>query len=198
VSATVEHVVRELKKAGPLNDPRIAEVKLASGEYVPNPMRTIPLRQHVREEVQRSIERVSLKFPDLSPDAAARMQAAERQAMAMMQAQRDYAKAAKSLRKTQHPALIAEADRMERSFWQEPPARSNMLKGRCAEEAYDLMTWFSAKPPNGSATGAYRKIAELIYGAQATKVANLKRGKKGVDNLKRACDRVLKERRRYA
>jgi hypothetical protein len=76
------------------------------------------------------------------------------------------------------------------AFRQEPPERVNALKWHCAAEAFDLMTFFSAKPPTGTPTGPFWEIAAMIYEAVT--------GETHTDvNIKRACDAILAARREH-
>jgi hypothetical protein len=71
---------------------------------------------------------------------------------------------------------------------QEPPEKADPLKYECAAEAYFVMECFSKKPITGTEGGAFRMIAAYIHEAVTGKVIN----------SKRACELVLKQRRRYA
>jgi hypothetical protein len=68
--------------------------------------------------------------------------------------------------------------------FQEPPETADMFKHRCAAEAFDLVEALTPKQPTGAADGPFHTIAVLLYGDPDA-------------NLKRACDRVLKLRRKY-
>jgi hypothetical protein len=168
----VEKIVEQLGRGGILNDPR------------PLAQRTTPLEDHVRAEVRRSWKRV-LEPPELPPDFVPSPEA-QRAMEAVHRTQRAYVKA---LRQTGLPALAAGADRVENTLWQEPPPRSNTRAYLWAAEVYDLMTWFSAKPPTGYAMGPFRTMVRVVFELD---------GAKPVENCERAASYfVLKSRHRH-
>jgi hypothetical protein len=75
-----------------------------------------------------------------------------------------------------------------RDVVQEPPPRANKLKHSCAAEAFFLMEMFSAKPPTFTEGGLFQIVAQKLYEAVT--------GRSDVD-LARACDWILRERRKY-
>jgi hypothetical protein len=154
-------VVRELEKGGALKDPRPGE-------------RLTPLADHALAEARRSIKRVrrlkTIKLPDgveLPKRTAA-----------------DYHKAGKAMRKI---GRTEDADWLE-AVRQTPPPRADVLNYRCAAEAFDLITFFSAKKPT-----KYRvcKIAEMIREGVT--------GKPHTDTTTMRCSAalVIRDRRRY-
>jgi hypothetical protein len=71
-------------------------------------------------------------------------------------------------------------------MYNKPASRTTLLKKRCAESAYRLVTVSSEHSPSTYDDGPVRKIAELIYGFHT--------GDYGAD-MKRACDLVVREMR---
>lgn len=130
---------------------------------------------YVTTEVQRSLGRVRLrdKPPFFVPKIAA--------------SAADYRKLGRLLRKM---GLTTWAEQLGASdhVVQEPPPRANALKHYCADEAFFLMEMFSASAPTFSTGGPFQIIAQKLYEAVT--------GRANVD-LERACDWVLRERRKY-
>ena len=192
----VVEIIDQLKEGGPLRDPRS-----------PPDDRT-PLEAHVAWEVQRSIDRVRLLRTDWSPAALAELRAQhglEPVTIAEPVTLADLRKAARLLRDASaalhkvalfddHRLAVPEIERISQELEgvrQIPPERAHALKYRSAAEAFDLMS-ISAKPPTGSNDGAFRIIAARIYAA----VNEVDDGEK-VDDIKRACDLVLADRKKY-
>jgi hypothetical protein len=163
----VAWIVEELEKGGTLKDPRHPEDRRTS------------LADHVRYEVQRSLNSVRLlqtfKWPDHVPP---------------LPTAADYRKAAQALRKVAFTEAQRTAIRELEAVRVLPPERMNALKYQCAAEAFDLMTFFSAKPPTGTERGPFRTIAvllcEAVTGQRHDKI-----------DMKRACGAVLRDRRKY-
>jgi hypothetical protein len=166
----VEEIVTQLQRAGALNDPR------------PFPRHTVPLADYVRAEIRRSAGRMLLAAPKLPPEYASKVEEGAAGLRARFKKQRVRVKA---LRKA---GLTAEADRVAHEIWWEPPNRADTPSYKCAGEAYDLVNHFSVKAPTGTITGPFCMITGILLDAV---------GEGGTD-VKRACDFVLRNRRRYA
>jgi hypothetical protein len=153
-------IVDELEKGGALNDPR---------HY----SRPIPLSEHVRNEVRRSLARVRMlrayKSATSDPTLA------------------DFRAAARGLRKVAFTDEQQTAIQQLEAVRQEPPERADALKYRCAAEMYFLMEGFSAKGPTGSDGGPFQTGTGYIYEAVTGRASQ---------DMKRACALVLRERRR--
>lgn len=67
---------------------------------------------------------------------------------------------------------------------QEPPEGADMFKHLCASEAFHLIETLTPKRPTGAAAGPFYVIAGLLYGDPDA-------------DLRRACGRMLKLRRKY-
>jgi hypothetical protein len=166
----VASIIDEPKDDAALNEPRRWEAK--------HPM---PLDDYAQWEVQRSMDRRRLlqdfKWPDDVPPAPTAA---------------DFRKAAKALRNVaftqEQQAIVRQLEAVER----EPPEHANALKYHCAAEAYFLMEMFAPKAPTGSAGGPFPKIAGTIYEA----LTSQREGDAGAD-MKRSCDLVLRNRRRF-
>jgi hypothetical protein len=129
---------------------------------------------YVRIEVQRSIDRIKLRLTYKRPSNVPKASAS------------DFRKLGRVLRKVGLSALaeqIGASDHVQ----QEPPPRANALKHYCADEAFCLMEWFSANEATFSEGGPFQIIAEKLYEAVT--------GRSDA-NLERACDWVLRERRK--
>ena len=162
----VASIVEELEKGGALKDPRHPEERRTS------------LADHVRDEVQRSLNRMwllqSYKWPDCVPKVT----------------EADIKKAVTVLRSVAwtegQRAVLDQFDAVR----QYPPDGVNALKYRCAAEAFDLMTFFSAKPPTGTEAGPFQNIAALLFEAMT--------GQPHTDvHMKRSTDRVRTDRLKY-
>ena len=134
---------------------------------------TAPI-DYVRIEVQRAIDRIQLRRDPTKSVRRPKVTAA------------DYRKLGRLLRKTGHTAYAEQIGASEH-VRQEPPPRANALKHYCADEAFFLMEMFSTKAPTFSEGDPFRIIAEKLYEAVA--------GRKDAD-MERACDWILKERRK--
>jgi hypothetical protein len=177
MSTFADEIVTQLKRGGALNDPRAHD-------------RTVPLADYVKREVQRSIDRVRFLSTYKPPDSLSVTDEHGKEHLIPVPKRTlaDYRKAAKALREVaffkEHLVTAEELEAVE----QEPPERSNALNDRCAAESYFLMEMFSAKAPTGYETGTFRSIAVLICRAVSGKI---------YPDLKRACDTVLRSRRRF-
>jgi hypothetical protein len=162
-------IVRDLAKGGTLKDPRHPDERRTS------------LADHVQGEARRSIERErrlhTTKLPNGYFDGAEKWVALPKVTAA------DYHKAGKAVRKL---GRTEDADRWE-AVWQTPPPRADVLNYRCTAEAFDLITFFSAKKPT-----AYRvrMIAALIREGVT--------GKPHSDvDMRRSANLVVRDRRRH-
>jgi hypothetical protein len=200
----VADIVAQLRRGGPLRDPRLPPVDKEDPRRFLEAMRDRPeqfadprtLPAHARFEVQRSIDRI-LFLQTYKPPRQLPAASDFRRAAAML---RRIAITAEQIKR----AGAVEPDGHRHGFeavWQEPPERGwSPLEYRCAVEAFDLMTFFSAKPPVSTARDtkksigprkrkrftSFQVIAALLY--QATACC------KPSHNLEHACDRVLRER----
>jgi hypothetical protein len=154
----VASIVGKLAKGGALKDPRPGD-------------RLTPLADHALAEARRSLERVRRLTGGLLDRAAGNFKscieqqvdseagrAAVRKRLSELPSRptaADYHKVGKAMRKV---GRTEDADWWE-AVRQTPPPRADVLNYRCAAEAFDLITFFSAKKPT-----AYRvrMIAALI------------------------------------
>jgi hypothetical protein len=134
---------------------------------------TAPI-DYIRIEVQRSIDRIKLRLAYRRPPNVPKVSAA------------DFRKLGRLLRKMGYSRLAAQLGASDH-VTQEPPPRADPLKHYCADEAFCLMEWFSAKEATFSEGGPFQIIAEKLYEAVT--------GKHDV-SLERACDWILQERRK--
>jgi hypothetical protein len=176
----VASIIDELKRGGLLNEPR----RHFSAD-------SPALLDHVRNEVQRSIDRIrqrqtsvlptfyyaETKHPDGEWVEDQFVELPKRTAA-------DYRTLGRLLRKMGFTALAEQMGASEHVV-QEPPPRADALNHCCADEAFFLMQMFSIKDSKGE---AFRAIAEMLYEAVTGKEA-IKFG------MERACDWVLRERR---
>lgn len=184
----VASIIEQLNKGGPLRDPRPPSNDPQTDQN--------PLAAYVASEVQRSVNRVRmlrtfkprgkmLEMIEASPTIA------------------DYRKAARLLRQAsaalckvalfdEQRLAIPEMERISQELdrvWRAPPAHANALKYLCSNEAFDLMTFFSAKPPTNTKGGRFRTIAALLYQAVTGRPCD-------PDAMERSTDLVLRDRKR--
>jgi hypothetical protein len=175
----VAAVVRELEMGGALKDPR------------PRPEdRLTPLADYVLVEVRLSLYRVrSLQNGDVEKlihELRTRGKLPPTPNINIRKIKKAVTVLRSIVRFEDQSAVLDQFD----AFWQEPPERRKALKWRCAAEAFDLMAFFSAKPPTGTPTGPFQEIAAMIYEAVT--------GETHTDvNIKRACDAILAARRKH-
>ena len=129
---------------------------------------------YVAGEVQRSINRIRVRRDYKRPPNIPKVSVS------------DYRTLGRLLRKTGHTEYAEQHGFSDRR--QEPPPRANALKHFCADEAFCLVEWFSPKPATFSEDGPYHMIAQQLYEAVT--------GKRDA-NMERACDWVLRERRKF-
>jgi hypothetical protein len=221
----VTSIIDELKKGGGLNDPRVIDrhqariaselAKLdeatAAGHRGADPSgrdrlngelrdlekaAKISLAAHARTEARRSIERVRLrrtyKLPaEIEVEIKSAGKLVKRQIALPKLTLSDFRKAAKALRKVAFTEAQQTAVRQLEAVWQEPPERAGALKHYCAAEAYFLMQCFSVVAPTGYEGGSFLTIACLIHDAVTGRTIS-------AIGMKRSCDLVLGNRRRYA
>jgi hypothetical protein len=162
----VASIVEELEKGGALKDPRHPEERRTS------------LAGHVRHEVQRSLNRMRLLQSYKWPDGAPKVTEADvKKAVTVL----------RSIAWTEEQRAVLDQFDAVRQY---PPEGVNALKYRCAAEAFDLMTFFSVKPPTGTEAGPFRNIAALLFEAVT--------GQPHTDvDMKRSTDRVRTDRLKY-
>jgi hypothetical protein len=158
----VASIVGKLAKGGALKDPRPGD-------------RQTPLADHALAEARRSLERARRLTGELLDQATGNFKSCiEQHIEQQVDSEKgradarkrlselpsrptaaDYHKVGKAMRKV---GRTEDADWWE-AVWQTPPPRADVLNYRCAAEAFDLITFFSAKKPT-----AYRvcMIAALI------------------------------------
>jgi hypothetical protein len=223
----VTSIIDELKKGGGFNDPRMIDrhrarianelAKLdeatAAGHHradssgrdrLNEELRdlekaaNISLAAHARTEVQRSIERIRL-LRTYKPPAEVEVEGEIKIAGKLVKRRvalpkltlSDFRKAAKALRKVAFTEAQQTAVRQLEAVWQEPPERADALKHYCAAEAYFLMQCFSVVAPTGYEGGSFLTIACLIHDAVTGRTIS-------AIGMKRSCDLVLRNRRKYA
>jgi len=180
----VASIIDELKRGGPLNEPR----RHRSAD-------SPALLDHVRNEVQRSIdrgrERPKLTLPTFyyvetqHPNG----EWVEDQFVELpKRTSAGYRTLGRLLRKMGFVA-IAEQIGASDAVMQEPPPHphADALKYYCAREMFNLLKWFSPTDPTGTANGPFRVGAARLYEA----VTGVRDDDEDA-SMKRACDWVLK------
>jgi hypothetical protein len=180
------NVVKQLEHNGPITKPWTGHSDKGA----------FPFTDYVvRREVQRSIDRVRLldtyNRPDFIPVIDEHGKEHERIPVPKV-TETDVRKAVAVLRKivaTEEQRAVLDQFDAIRQF---PPEGVNALKHFCAAEAFDLMSWFSAKPPTGTEGGPFQQIAGLLFEAITSTATDDQKG-----SMKRSTDYVLEDRRKY-
>jgi hypothetical protein len=182
--SSVAAIMEQLLRGGPLMDPRPPSDDPQ--------VERVPLPDYVAREIQRSFDRVSRQQTyDLPPGVEIPTPADFREAVRLLRA------GAAALRKVarfdDHRAIIPEMERIAQELakvQQFPPEGADVLKHRCAGEAFDLMTFFAANLPTSTEGGPFWTIAALLHEAVT--------GEPHTDvSMKRACDYALNDRKQF-
>jgi hypothetical protein len=180
----IDNILAQLKRGGLLRDPWARRPPGAEHPYAGKALDDI-----AHAEISRAIDRLRARrdgYPDLNEEARKKIESRPHNSAA------DYHKIGRRLREMGHVPFVdidPFSTRIDfEKFVQEPPAKApEPLKYHCASEAFDLMELFSLKAPTFSAGNyPFQMITQKLY-------RSMKRG--GDDNIERACDWILNERR---